>query len=398
MAYNKNSVVSVAKCFDPHNFETVKTCVRKSIESIGGLESLVMQGDTVMLKPNVVMNANYMTGTTTNPYVTFAAADLCHEAGAKKVIIAEGSGIGSSTTQCYKSLGYIELAQKHNCELVDLLKDEFEYVLNPIAKTMKRLRLPRTFLESDMIINIPVMKTHDCLNVTLGLKNLKGLLHYDDKKRFHKWGLVQAILDLCTLAMPELTIADGTVGMEGLGPCNGTPVNLGLILASKDTCALDRVCLDIMGFSLSEVEYIEMAGKMGLGEIDLSYINITGEKLEDVRRPFVRAGSIENKKAEKYNISLLPCDACSGCQTVASTFLLHLDNKGLLPKLKDHVIVYGQTPKVPQNENRKIFLFGTCTKKMNNDMTNKDCFYVPGCPPHLDHIYEAFDRIEIEEE
>ena len=291
--------VSIVKCSEYQQFEAVKAALNKVTDLIGGLESLITPGDHVLIKPNLLCEADYKTGATTNPNVIFALAELCKEMGAKKVTVAEGAAIGADTDAVFDTLGIRELAQKHHCNLVNLLKEEFTYVMNPLGRNIKRLRLPRIFIESNVVINLPVMKTHDALAVTLGLKNLKGVIHQTDKKRFHKWGLAQTIVDLGQLVMPELTIVDATVALEGMGPVVGNPVGLGLLLASTDTIAVDRVSMAIMGFELAEVEYLKMAGEQGLGCTDLDKIKVVGEELNSVKRPFARL-SLDHELLEQW--------------------------------------------------------------------------------------------------
>lgn len=381
MIFQDKSTVAITKCSQYNDFEKVKSAIKECTELIGGMESLITPGDTVMLKPNLLTDVDYKTGATTNPNVIFAVADICKEVGAKKVIIAEGAAIGNDTDKVYKALGIDELSKKHGCILVNLLKDEFQYHINPLAKNMKRIRLPKTFLESNVIINLPVMKTHDALAVTLGLKNMKGIVHNSDKKRFHKWNLAQSVVDLGHLALPELTIMDGTVALEGMGPVVGKPVGLGLILASTDTIALDRVCLEIMGIKLNEVDYIRMAGEQGLGNTDLSKITILGEKLDKVKRPFERL-TFDPEEFEKHGIKVISNDACSGCNNAISSYLYNCYLKGTLDRFKDSILIYGQNPNIPEDTNKKVICLGICTK----NHLKEGNLYIPGCPPHPLHI------------
>ncbi|HBF38449.1 MAG TPA: hypothetical protein DDW50_14165 [Firmicutes bacterium] len=373
--------VSIVRCADQHQFDAVKESVIQATELIGGLESLITPGDHVMLKPNFICEADYKTGATTNPNVVFAVAELCKEMGAKKVTIAEGSAIGTDTDKVFDALGIRELARQHQCDVVNLIKDEFTYCMNPLGRNIKRIRLPRTFIESNVVINIPVMKTHDALAVTLGLKNLKGIIHQSDKKRFHKWGLSQTIVDLGHLAMPELTIIDGTIALEGMGPVVGKAVNLGLLLASTDTVAADRVAMEIMGFELSEVEYIKLAGEQGLGCTDLAQIKIVGQSLESVKRPFERL-SLDPQILEEMDIRLVACDACSGCNNAISSYLYDQYLKGTLEKLRGCTLIYGQNPYIPEGNHGKIIRLGVCTRNVKMEQG----IYVPGCPPHPMHI------------
>ncbi len=389
----KDPIVSIAKCPNYDDFEAVKKAVSSTLDLIGGIESVITPGDHVLLKPNLLGSFDYKSGATTNPNVIFAVAELCREVGAKQITIAEGAAIGNDTDKVYDDLGLREQATRYNCRLVNLLKDEFQYVMNPMGKNMKRLRLPKTFMECNVVINLPVMKTHDILAVTLGLKNMKGVIHNSDKKRFHKWGLAQTVVDLGKLAMPELTIMDGTIALEGMGPVVGKPVGLGLLLASTDTVALDRICMEIMGFSLDEVEYIKMAGEQGLGCTDLSRIKLMGEALEDVKRPFERL-SYDSKILDEAGIKVVECDACTGCNNMVSSYLYGLHAKGELDKLKDCTLVYGQNPHIPEDASDKVVLLGVCTRNIRKGNE----VYVPGCPPHPLHVNDFLEGTGLEKE
>lgn len=339
-----------------------------------------MAGDTVMLKPNLVCPADYRTGIVTNPHLVEAAAMLCHKAGAKRIIIADGACVGVSTEEAFEVVGLRDVAARQKCELVDLANAPFEHAMNPLGKKMKRIRIPRVFLESNVVINMPVMKTHDALDISLGLKNMKGLLQTDDKKRFHKWGLVQSIIDLNQLAKPELTIMDGTIAMEGLGPTAGEPVNLGLILASKDVVAIDTVAREIMGFSGDEAAYIGLAGEAGIGCADLSEITIEGIPLDQARHPFKRA-QLEPAVLAEFGIDLYADDACSGCANAVQNFLGHMMKQGQLEELRDTVLVYGQSVRelpVERVQGKRVIRLGSCTRKLSAYEN-----YYPGCPPYL---------------
>ncbi|HEX3043331.1 MAG TPA: DUF362 domain-containing protein [Bacillota bacterium] len=391
----QKSRVSIVKCREYEQFEAVKTAVKQVTDLIGGLESIITPGDQVLLKPNLLCASNYQTGATTNPNIIFAVAELCREVGAKRVIVAEGACIGDDTDQVFDALGIRELAARHQCGLVNLLKDEFQYVVNPLGRKIKRIRLPRTFIESNVVINLPVMKTHDALAVSLGLKNLKGIIHSSDKKRFHKWGLAQAVVDLGQLALPELTIMDGTVGLEGVGPIVGNPVGLGLMLASTDTIAVDRVSMEIMGFGLEEVDYLRMAGEQGLGCTDLSQITILGEDLDQVKRPFARL-SLDLDILNRLRIRLLDCDACSGCHNAISAYLNNLQIHNRLETLQDSTLVYGQNASAENlsKVDGRMIRLGICTR----NLPGAEGIYVPGCPPHPFHIHDFLAGKGLEKE
>lgn len=376
MPVKNQSIVSIEPCTRHDDLEAVRTTLTRLLDRIGGIESIVSPGDRVLLKPNLILDRVYTTGVTTNPQVVFGVADLCRTAGAREVVVAEGSAVGADTGAVLCNLGFYELAEQHGCRIVNFHQDTYEHVVNPMGKNIKRIRMPRSWMEADVVINLPCMKTHDALGATLGLKNMKGVIHPQDKKRFHKWGLEQCIVDLSHLTLPELTVMDATIGLEGDGPVVGDPVNLGLLLASKDTVALDRICLEIMGFDRDEIGYVHLAAEAGLGRDDPADIVVTGATVADVKRPFRRM-SLDQEKLSELDIRILPCDACSGCQNVISAYLNGRQADGTLDQLRGTTFVYGQNPHLPDGAAGDIVRFGSCTRTMSTEGT-----YIPGCPPH----------------
>jgi len=382
----RKPVVSVVRCPQHDDYGKIHRSVQEAVNLIGGFEAVVSPGDRVLLKPNLLCPKPYTTGATTNPHLIRAVADLCRRAGAKEITVADGAAVGHSTTAVFENCGLLEMAREDDLALVDFAKDEYQQVVNPLGKLWKRMRVPKTFLQANVVINLPVMKTHDALGVTLGLKNMKGIIHVSDKKRFHKWGLAQSIVDLNHIALAELTIMDGTVGMEGDGPVAGDPVNLGIVMAATDTVACDRVACAIMGFSGDEVEYIAMAGEQGLGQFELEGISVVGETIESVRRPFRRI-SLDQEKLDQLGIHLFGYDACSGCSHAVKSFLLGLERKGGIGQLRGHNIIYGQNARIPEGVEGIMVRVGVCTR----ELCGAGAVYIPGCPPHPEHMEEKLN-------
>ena len=130
------------------------------------------------------------------------------------------------------------------------------------------------------------MKTHIATKVTLGMKNMFGLIPDKFKAKYHAKGISKVIVDINTVIKPNLTVIDGFVAMEGKGPTDGDPVKMDLIIAGKDPVATDATCARAMGIDPHEISHIRTAHKKGLGKID--DVEIIGSKLEDVRREFKR--------------------------------------------------------------------------------------------------------------
>ncbi len=380
----ENPLVSITRSERIDDFESVNKAVSDSINLIGGLETLITRGDSVLIKPNVLCAMDYKTGAVTNPNVVKSLCRLARKVGAGKIIIAESSIIGCNTQDAFDRSGYTELAREEKTELVDLKKAGTLYMGIPNGKIFRRMELPEVLFKSDVIINVPVMKTHDMLPVTLGLKNMKGVIKDKDKKRFHVLGLAQSIIDINKLVLPQLTVIDGTVAMEGLGPVHGKPVNLGVIITSFDTVAADTVAASVMGIDPGKIDYIQLAAQQDLGCADLSLIEVSGLSIEQVKRPFELLRLDFEEFEKKLGIKIHEAGACSGCRQVVET-LLNNYLKGKLDVLKDHTLIFGQTVKAPSKIKGKLLSFGSCTKQYKSQGG-----YIPGCPPMQEHVLEYF--------
>jgi uncharacterized protein (DUF362 family) len=378
------ALVSITKTDSADDFESVDRAVSESLKLIGGLETVITSGLSVLIKPNVLFTIDYKTGAVTNPHVVRSICRSAKKAGARDITIAESSVIGCKTTDAFDASGYTELAREEKVELLDLKKAKTLYMGIPNGVIFRRIEIPEVIMKADVIINVPVMKTHDMLPVTLGLKNMKGVIKDKDKKRFHVWGLEQSIIDINKLVLPQLTVIDGTVAMEGLGPVHGTPVNLGVIISSFDTVASDTVASSVMGVDPAKVRYIQLAAQQGLGCADLSRIEVCGASIEQVKRPFLLLSLDIEKYEREYGIRFHESGACSGCRQTIYT-LLNNYMKGNLNLLKDYTVIYGQTVKPPEKIKGKLLNFGTCTRNYRNRGD-----YIPGCPPMQEHVLEYF--------
>ena len=150
---------------------------------------------------------------------------------------------------------------------------------------MKNITVPRIVTES-AVISAAKLKTHKDTGVTLGMKNMFGLLPEKFKGKYHLKGINKVVTDINTVLKPALTLIDGFVAMEGSGPINGTPVKMNLIIAGTDTVATDSTACRIMGINPHEIKHIRWTHEKGLGKID--DIQVIGEKLNPIMRPFKR--------------------------------------------------------------------------------------------------------------
>jgi ferredoxin len=161
------------------------------------------------------------------------------------------------------------------------------------GRILKEVYLSKIALEADIIVNLPKLKTHSLVILTGGIKNMYGVIPAGLRRQFHGEyvrveDFSQLLVDIFAAARPHLTIMDGIVAMEGEGPGSGNLRKLGIILASRDTVALDAVMSLVVGLDPLDVLTTCYASEMGLGISDSNNIIVVGEKIESVAVPDFR--------------------------------------------------------------------------------------------------------------
>ena len=156
----------------------------------------------------------------------------------------------------------------------------------PNPEVLSTIKFPKIVLGSH-VISAAKMKTHGDTQVTLGLKNMFGLLTDRPKSGYHSLGISKVIVDINSVFRPTLTVIDGFIAMEGSGPVSGSPVKMDLIIAGKDVVATDTVTSKIMGFEPTDIYHIRSVAELGFGNME--NIEIIGEDLKKVTREFKKA-------------------------------------------------------------------------------------------------------------
>jgi uncharacterized protein (DUF362 family) len=278
------TVVSIIRVDD------VFSSVEKAIDLIGGLG--VKKGDIVVLKPNAKNQSPPGYGIVTDPRVVEAVVSLSSQAGAKKIKIADGAAYPTGaydTMAAFQTMGITEIAKRWDVELVDLNSHDSRDIDVSKGLVLNWVRVGRSVVEADVIVNIPVLKTHRGTLLSACLKNMGvGCAVREEKKRLHRLGINEGVVDVYSVVKPHLNIVDGIVAMEGDGPNlpPGKAKPLGLLVVGKDGLAVDAVCAKIMGLDPYEVKHLRLASEQGLGVIDLQEIEIRGEGLNDVATAF----------------------------------------------------------------------------------------------------------------
>ena len=248
-------------------------------------ESCLSGYKRVLIKVNFITTQTWDTGATTDPIVVEAIIKKLKHLPVE-IFVVESDATVTNADKAFEATGMKETCKQNGVECLNLrhVKDRVKIDI-PNGETLRSITVPRIVTES-AIISAAKLKTHASTKVTLGMKNMFGLLPDKFKGKYHAKGISKVIVDINTVLKPALTLIDGFVGMEGKGPTDGTPVKMDLIIAGKDVVATDATAARVMGFEPMEIAHIRKAYEKGLGNID--DIEIVGSKLDDVRQVFKR--------------------------------------------------------------------------------------------------------------
>ena len=375
----KVSIVKVAG----RDRERIAVGVRRAVEMAGGLADRIRPGMRVMIKPNLVAPPpSAESGACTNSLVCQAVADIVRELGAAP-IIAESSARGADTEAAYRIMGYDAL-RGLGYDVVDLKKDTVVQVKVTNGRVLTEIATFELATQVDAIISVPVMKTHDQGQVTLALKNLKGLVTDGDKRRIHLEGMFEGATDLVAHFKPVFAVVDAVIGQEGMGPLLGMPVEMGLILAGQDLVAVDAIAGRVMGFAPDEVPITEAAAARGLGTLDESEIEVVGERVAEVQRRFVRCE--EDDRIDSAGIEVVHSEGtCTGCRNGLLSSLFDMKADGTLDRARGVTVIAGPTP-VPDGVPQEMLVsVGSCSLPEARRLLR----YVRGCPPNNVDIVRA---------
>jgi uncharacterized protein (DUF362 family) len=343
----------------------------------------------VLLKPNIGRNVEPYTGITTHPQVVAAAIDAFGQAGAD-VAVGESPITGVNVSEAFENSGIKSIAEKRNCPLLDMDERQYAPADIPDGVAIKSLKLCPQINEYDIIVSIPVMKTHMHTGVSLSVKNMKGCLWRRSKVDLHMLPespeykdkpLDIAIADMSSVLRPHLSIIDGTIGLEGLGPSAGKPKPLDVVLVGVDAFAADAIACELMGISARDIPHLRIGADRGYGVINLDQIEVSPEDWKALRAPF--APPPVKLSVEFPGFTILDSQSCSACQSTLFLFLQrHGEQLRKNSPNKNIIIAIGK--------GHKLLPFGTlcignCTAK------HRDCgIFVPGCPPVASEILREY--------
>jgi uncharacterized protein (DUF362 family) len=252
----------------------------KAIEAIGGIKKFVKPGQTVLVKPNIGWDAAPERAANTNPKLVGRIVKRCFEAGAKEVRVFDNTC--NRWDLCYKNSEIEKHVKDAGGKMFPgNLESYYKEVQIPKGKTLKTAKVHELLFTSDVFINVPILKHHGSTLLSLGMKNLMGVVW--DRRFYHGNNLSQCIADFCTYRIPDLTIIDGYKMLTKNGPrgvSTADVVDLKALIASTDIVAADAAASKLFGSEPDQVEHIRIAHAMGLGTMDLTKVNIQRIKMD----------------------------------------------------------------------------------------------------------------------
>lgn len=368
----QQSEVAIVKGSDPRQM------VRETISLLGGMESIVSKGNTVLIKPNICLPLPPEKGDSTSPEIVGELATLARNAGASRVIVGESACWGLYTPENFQISKIAEFSEEAGAELSYFDEEERVDIEIPNGVLLRNISLPKIAVDADVIINAPKMKNNFVTLVTLGIKNLLGLLRPEDRYGIHRGvngvELSYVVVDLLKVLKPNLTIVDGIIAMEGFGPHSGDLINMDLLVGSRDIVAVDAVASEIMGYQAMEIPTTQIACKQDLGVGDLSHITVKGQQIDHVKRHFRRP--VFKYISDKPNVTTYFGGVCCGCVYRIEETEVAI---GIDPE-KTYALVFGRRPNLPEEINAdEIWLIGDCTAPYKKNY--KNTVFVRGCPP-----------------
>lgn len=251
--------------------------VQRSISALGGMERFVKPGNDVIIKPNICGSGRTPEyATTTNPEVMAALVALCLGAGAKRVRVMDLPFASISSSEgAYDSSGIAEAVGKAGGEMEVMASMKFQNTPVPNGQSITSCRVYQDILETDVLIDVPIAKHHGNTILTLGMKNLLGVV--DDAPSYHTANLSERVVDLNTLVRPHLVVVDAIRILMNNGPTGGNLNDVKLmntIIASHDIVAADSYGATLFGMTGDDLPIVRGGARRGLGTMDLSSIKI----------------------------------------------------------------------------------------------------------------------------
>jgi len=246
----------------------------KAIASLGGMKQFVKSNQTVVIKPNIGWDTPPERAACTNPILVGRIVEHCKMAGAKAVYVFDNTC--NEWTRCYKNSGIEDAVKKAGGIMVPGNSEGYYHpVTIKNGKILKNAKVHEKIMESDVFINVPILKTHDGAKLTISMKNLMGVVW--DRRYWHANDLQQCIADFATFKKPALNIVDAYRVMKRNGPRGvsvADVISMKYQIISTDMVAADAAATKLLGLEPVQVKHIGLAEALGVGTQNLDKLNI----------------------------------------------------------------------------------------------------------------------------
>jgi uncharacterized protein (DUF362 family)/ferredoxin len=322
-----NSIVVLIGCAD-YAEDKVYAALKRGLDLLGGIGTLVKPGEKIVLKPNVLIGSDPAKCVTTHPSVLKGVGQLFQSAGAT-VSYGDSSAVGGCEFNMRRS-GLKQAGDEAGFRVADF--DHGREISHPKALLARKITLANAVLDADGVVSLPKLKTHGITRLTGAIKNQFGCVPGLLKGQFHvkmpdPHDFSTMLVDLNTFIRPRLYVMDAIVGMEGNGPRSGKARQVGVLLFSSDPIALDSVACKLINLNPEFVPTSQPGEKSGLGTYHYAQIDILGDAIEPfivknfevVRKPVPSAASgrvrtfIKNRATPRPVIDPAKCTACGTC-------------------------------------------------------------------------------------
>jgi uncharacterized protein (DUF362 family) len=256
-----------------------RAATHAALEALGGMERFVKPGQVVAVKPNASFARPPEWGVTTHPEVLAAVLESCFAAGARRVLVLDHTM--DKPERCFERNGTAAAVGEFKAAKLVSLDDAKFYrkVEVPGALVLHETDIPLAVQKADVFINVPTAKSHSATDVSLGIKNLMGLVW--DRHTFHQdLDLHAAIADLATVLRPDLCILDAMHILKTGGPVGpGAVDDFGGVIAGTDSVAVDAFGVGLAPWNgrtlrATQVAYLRHAAEHGLGSLELESLHI----------------------------------------------------------------------------------------------------------------------------
>lgn len=395
-------------------YENPLESVRKAVELSHGLDHLPPNAK-VFIKPNIVFWTKDVPfpkwGVITTSRVVEDMVVLLKERGIDDITIGEGMITSTpkdrkTPAHAFENLGYTILKKRYGIKYINVFERPFEKVDCGAGVV---LNFNTDILHNDFVVNLPVLKTHNQTKVSLGIKNLKGIIDINSRKKSHsadpKKDLNYHVARLANKMPPMFTLLDGIYTNERGPSFDGRIRRSNILIASTDILSADMVGARVLGYEPSDVPHLVHAAQDRGRILNLSDIEVLGKRIEDVASfheydfPYVENNTLRRSLAKmgikglsypKYDLSM-----CTYCSAINGIILFAIAQAWKGEPWDDVEVLTGKIMK-PTPGKKKTILLGKCMYEANKEHPNiQEMIPVKGCPPSPKAVIKAFHQAGI---